>query len=308
MTAEVAALPEVRAVQTIRQTRVALGQANVMLIALELGRVGETTRVRITAGDRSTMFREAAAGLGVVVSDNLAQLQRLAVGDELTLAAPRGVLRLPIVGAIVDYSDQQGAVLVDRQLFERYWGDDSVNFYRVYLADGADAAAAKRRILEQYAGRRRVFVLDNGELRDYIFGIATSWFALTYLQVAIAMVIAVLGIMNVLTVSITDRRRELGVLRAVGALGAQVRRTIWLEALGTAAVGLVLGLALGALALVFALEAVRLDVAGMRLEFRYPFAVAAATVPTLLAAAFFGAVGPARAATRSSLVEALEYE
>ena len=51
------------------------------------------------------------------------------------------------------------------------------------------------------------------------------------MQIAIAVLVAILGIVNTLTVSITDRRRELGVLQAVGALRGQIRRTIWIEAL-----------------------------------------------------------------------------
>jgi putative ABC transport system permease protein len=242
------------------------------------------------------------------VSDNFAQLRRLKVGDLLELPAPAGVIRLPIVGVIVDYSDQQGSILIDRAVFQRYWNDDSVNFFRVYLASGASLADVKRRILERFAGRRQVFVLNNGELRDYILKIATQWFALTYVQVAVATLIAVLGIVNMLTVSITDRRRELGVLRAVGASNNQIRRTIWMEALCTSALGLALGYALGAINLYYALEIVRQDVAGMRLDYEFPIGVALAVMPVMLAAAFVAALWPAESAVRGSLVEALEYE
>jgi putative ABC transport system permease protein len=242
------------------------------------------------------------------VSDNFAQLRRLKVGDLLELPAPAGVIRLPIVGVIVDYSDQQGSILIDRAVFQRYWNDDSVNFFRVYLASGASLADVKRRILERFAGRRQVFVLNNGELRDYILKIATQWFALTYVQVAVATLIAVLGIVNMLTVSITDRRRELGVLRAVGASNNQIRRTIWMEALCTSTLGLALGYALGAINLYYALEIVRQDVAGMRLDYEFPIGVALAVMPVMFAAAFVAALWPAESAVRGSLVEALEYE
>ncbi len=50
------------------------------------------------------------------------------------------------------------------------------------------------------------------------------------MQIAVAVLVAVLGIVNALTVSITDRRRELGVLQAVGALRQQIRHTVWMEA------------------------------------------------------------------------------
>jgi putative ABC transport system permease protein len=166
----------------------------------------------------------------------------------------------------------------------------------------------KRRILERYAGARQVFVLNNDELKSYILRITDQWFGLTNIQVAIAVLVAILGIVNTLTVSIIDRRRELGVLRAVGGLKSQIRRTIWLEALSTGAIGLVLGFGLGAVNLYYILEIVRRDVAGMQLDYHFPLTVALAVAPVILVAAFLAAIWPAETAVRGRLVEALEYE
>jgi putative ABC transport system permease protein len=308
MSDELAAVPGIQTVQVIRQARVMFQQTPVTLLAVDLLSIERTARPRVTEGDASGMARAGAAGKGILVSDNFAQLRHLKVGDLLELHAPAGVIRLPIVGVVVDYADQRGAILIDRSVFQRYWNDDSVNYFRVYLASGASLADVKRRILERFADRRQVFVLNNDELKGYIVKIATQWFALTYVQVGVAAVIAVLGIVNMLTVSITDRRRELGVLRAVGGSNNQIRRTIWMEALCTSALGLALGYALGAINLYYALEIVRQDVAGMRLEYEFPIGVALAVVPVMLAAAFLAALWPAESVVRGSLVEALEYE
>jgi putative ABC transport system permease protein len=153
-----------------------------------------------------------------------------------------------------------------------------------------------------------VFVLDNGELKAYVLRITDQWFGLTYIQIAVAVLIAILGIVNTLTVSITDRRRELGVLRAVGGRKTQVRRTIWLEALSTAGIGIALGAALGAINLYYVLEIVRRDIAGLRLDYQFPAAVALVVVPVILGAALLAALWPSQIAVRGSLVEALEYE
>src|SRR4026209_1096349 len=125
------------------------------------------------------MYRRTAAGEGLMVSDNLAQLQGLKLGEMLEVPAPNGLIRLPIAGIVVDYSDQQGTILMDRSLFIRYWNDDSVNVFRVYMTQGADAAEVRQRILERYAGARQVFVLTNTELKRYILKIADQWFGLT---------------------------------------------------------------------------------------------------------------------------------
>jgi putative ABC transport system permease protein len=243
-----------------------------------------------------------------MVSENLAELHRLRLGEQIELAAPNGLIRLPIAGIIVDYSDQQGAILIDRTLFQRYWQDDSVNVFRVYVHAGASLPDVKQRILDRYAGARQLFVLNNRDLRDYILGITNQWFQMTYVQVAVAVLVAILGIVNTLTVSITDRRRELGVLRTVGGLQRQIRLTIWMEAVSTAVLGIVLGCALGALNLFYVLEMVRQDVAGIRLDYQFPTAIAVLAGSVILCAAVLAAVGPAARAAKGSLVEALEYE
>ena len=135
-----------------------------------------------------------------------------------------------------------------------------------------------------------------------------QWFALTYNQIAVAILVAVLGIVNTLTVSITDRRRELGVMQAVGGLRNQIRRTIWIEALSIGVLGLALGYALGAINLYYILQIVHHDIAGMTLEYQFPTTTALALVPTILGAALVAAVWPAETAVHGSLVEALEYE
>ena len=209
---------------------------------------------------------------------------------------------------MIDYSDQQGTILMDRSLFERYWHDDSVNVFRVYLQPGASVPEVRQRILERYAGSRQVFVMTNGELKQYILKITDQWFGLTSVQIAVAVLVAILGIVNTLTVSITDRRRELGVLQAVGGLHGQIRRTIWIEALSIGCLGLALGFALGAVNLYYILQIVHNDIAGMRLEYAFPTNVVLALVPTILTAAFVAAIWPAESAVHGSLVEALEYE
>jgi putative ABC transport system permease protein len=166
----------------------------------------------------------------------------------------------------------------------------------------------RQRILTTYAGQRQVFVLTNQELKGYILKITDQWFGLTSVQIAVAVLVAILGIVNTLTVSITDRRRELGVLQAVGGMHGQIRRTIWIEALSIGTLGLVLGFALGAINLYYILQIVHRDIAGLRLAYQFPTAVVAALVPTILAAAFVAAIWPAESAVRGSLVEALEYE
>jgi putative ABC transport system permease protein len=308
MAPELAAIPGVARVQMVREARIAFRQTPVMVVAVELASLARSAPLTPVSGETGDMYRRTAAGEALMISDNLAQLQHLSLGEMIDIAAPAGLIRLPIAGIVIDYSDQQGAIIMDRSVFEKYWHDDSVNMFRLYLTPGAEVAAVRQRVLERYAGARQLFVLVNGELKQYILRITDQWFGLTYVQIAVAMLVAILGIVNTLTVSITDRRRELGVLRAVGGLAGQIRRTIWIEALSIGAIGLILGFALGAVNLYFTLQIVHHDIAGMRFDYEFPTGVALALVPTMLGAAFLAAIWPAESAARGSLVEALEYE
>jgi len=100
----------------------------------------------------------------------------------------------------------------------------------------------------------------------------------------------------------------LGVLQAVGALRNQIRHTIWMEAVTIGIIGLVLGVALGAVQLYYSVEVTQRDLIGIDIGYAFPFAMYGALIPVILAAAFVADLGPAESAVRGSLVEALEYE
>jgi len=308
MRGELERIPGIDHVQSVRTARMIYRGGPVLVIGVEVDRISRRVHSRIIAGDPDHMFRVTAAGAGVIISENLAELQRLSLGETLELATPEGLLRLPIAGITRDFSDQQGSLMIDRSVFQRWWRDDTVNIFRIYLRPDARAEEVKERILERFRHQRRLFVLMNQEVRQYILRLVNQWVGMTYVQIAVAVLVAVLGIVNTLTVSIADRRRELGVIQAVGGLRRQIRFTIWIEAVAIGAIGSVLGLALGAVNLYYTLEITRRDLIGSRLDYEYPIPIAASIVPVILLAAFLSALWPAESAIRSSLVEALEYE
>jgi putative ABC transport system permease protein len=298
----------VEEVQGARSGRILLDGSPVMLTAIDIRKISRRSKLPPIAGRQPEMYDIAARGEGIIISDNLAIMRGYTLGQVLSLPTPSGALKLPVVGIVIDYSDQQGSVLVDLAVYRKWWNDDRYHAFRVYVKKGYDQAVVRQRILDQLGKGQRLFVFTNEELRDYILQLTDQWFAITYIQIAVAVLVAILGIVNTLTVSIADRKRELGVLQAVGGLRSQVRHTIWLEALAIGAVGLALGFLLGAVQLYYSLEIARRDLAGVRLDYEYPVGIALALLPAILGAAFVAALGPAETAVRAPLVEALEYE
>jgi putative ABC transport system permease protein len=263
---------------------------------------------RAVEGNVHEMFRLAAAGQGVIASENLSLMYGASLGRVVELPTPRGMLELPVVGVIREYSDQQGSVLIDRALFTAWWQDGSVDLFRVYVQPAATAADVRAEILRRLGSNRRLFVLPNAEVRAYVMNLTDQWFSMTWIQIVIAILVAVLGVVNALTVSIADRRREFGILRAVGGLHGQVRRTIWIEAISIGAVGVLLGLVLGVLQLHYQIEISKRDYPGMQLAYLYPATMALMLFPLITGVALLASLAPAETAVRASLVEALEYE
>ncbi|HTB13309.1 MAG TPA: FtsX-like permease family protein [Bryobacteraceae bacterium] len=308
MERELAAVPGVEEVQGVRTPRVVVGGTSVMLIAIDAESAGRRVPLPAVAGRNDEMYKRAAAGRGVIASENFALLQHVKLGDMVEIPSPPGILITPVVGIIRDYSDQQGSLLMDRKLYNELWRDNTVNTFRLYLKKGSEPSVVKAAILAKLGDRTRLFVLENRELRGYILKIANQWFGIAYVQIAVAVLVAVLGIINTLTVSISDRRRELGIVQAIGGLRGQIRRMIWLEAILIGTIGLALGLLLGAASLYFVREIGGRDIAGIQLGYEYPFGIAALLIPAILGAAFASALAPAEGAVRARLVEALEYE
>src|SRR5262249_20604688 len=191
---EIASMPGVKVARVVRDARIVFRKTPIMIVAVDIHVLERTSPIDPIAGDRADMYRRTAAGEGLMVSENLAALQHLSLGEILELPSPNGVIRLPVVGIVVDYSDQQGTIVMDRSVFIKYWHDDSLNAVGVFLKPGEDAQDVRRRILEQYTGRRSVFVFTNPELRSYILKITDQWFGLTSIQIVVAVLVAILGI------------------------------------------------------------------------------------------------------------------
>ena len=302
------AVPGVEIVQLVRNARVLYGDTPVMLIAVETEKLVAKIRPRTIEGNADEMYQLTAAGKGFIVSDGFQAMQRVKTGDMLDIPTPKGILRLPVTGVIRDFSDMQGSVFIDRKVYKEWWNDDTANIARVYIKDGEDSTTVRDRVQQALQGRKRLLVLSNDEVRSYVTRLTDQWFAMTYNQIVVAILVAVLGIVNTLTVSITDRRRELGVMQAVGGLRGQVRRCVWLEALSIGGIGLILGIALGAINVYYSIGMVRRDLGGLDLDYVFPISLVLGMIPTILGAAFIAAIGPAESAVRGALVEALEYE
>jgi len=175
------------------------------------------------------------------------------------------------------------------------------------LKPGVSLEDGRREIEAALAGRR-VVVASNRSLREEGIRVFDRTFAITYALEAVAVLVAVMGVTGALLALVIDRRREFGLLRFMGAEGAQVRRMILFEAgllgLLANAAGLILGFFLS-LILIFVINKQSF---GWTIQFHWPIAVLLAALTVVYGATLLAALYPARMAVRLVPIEVVHEE
>jgi putative ABC transport system permease protein len=258
--------------------------------------------------DSREVFAAALRHHAAVVNEPFANRFGIREGDTLRLEVPGGELVRTVEAVFFDYSHQQGMVVIDRNDFLRLYPDDGPSELALFLPPGEDPAAARERLLAALGGRFLVEALLNRELRAEVVGIFDRTFAITRALQAVAAAVAVLAVLTVLFALLGERRRDLALLRAVGASRAQVAAVVAAQAallgLTGAAGGLAVGLAIG-LVLV---KVVNLQSFGWTLRFLPPWSALAATALLVTVACLAAGLAPALAAARMHPSEDLREE
>ncbi|APE38707.1 hypothetical protein BOX37_24780 [Nocardia mangyaensis] len=188
---------------------------------------------------------------GVLVGETEAADRGWTMGDAVAITSLDGKELELTVGGIYADSPLLGPMVVDPSVYEQLMPQSLRTniFVLVKAAPGADLTAMRADLEKATEPFVVVQVQDHEEFKGAQGQQINTLLAILYGLLALAVVIAVLGIINTLALSVVERRREIGMLRAVGTQRSQVRRTIYLEsmliAIFGAIVGLILGIALG---------------------------------------------------------------
>jgi putative ABC transport system permease protein len=124
----------------------------------------------------------------------------------------------------------------------------------------------------------------------------------------VAVLVALVGIVNTLIISVSERRREFGILRAIGGLRSQVRKSVLLEAVAISIVGVFVGAVAALFNIQFMSHTVSMVVTGYSVPFYFPWLLVSCTLPAVMAASLIAAWLPARRAMRLQVIEAIGYE
>jgi putative ABC transport system permease protein len=262
----------------------------------------------IEDGDVEKAREVLPKGQAVLVSRNFSNRWKIPAGASVHLDTPSGPLDLPIAGIVDDYRSEKGTIFMDRALYKQYWKDDAVDFVDVDLKAGADPMTAKHGIEKITSGSEHAFIYTNAEFRGWISGLVDQFFTLNYMQLIVAALVAIVGIVNTLVISVTERRREFGIVRAVGGLRSQVRKLVLLEGVAISVVGVILGGFAALFDIQFMSHTVSMVLAGYTVPFQFPWALVLWTFPAVIVIALLAGWLPARRAMRMQVVEAIGYE
>jgi putative ABC transport system permease protein len=304
----IAAQPGVQRVENVRFTLVPYRGDSAALIAIEMDGFLARAAGAVTGGNAARVRALLPRGEGLLVSSNFAARWRARVGESLRIDAPDGQLELPILGILEDYRSEKGSIFMDRALYKRYWHDDAVDFVDITLQPGQDPVAVKQRIEQLTATTEHAIVYTNAEFRGWIAGLVDQFFLLNDMQLVVAVIVAIVGIANTLLISATERRREFGILRALGGLRSQIRKLVLLEAVGIALVGVVIGAVAALFNIQFMSHTVSTVLAGYEVPYDFPWILILASLPLVTAVSLLAAWVPARRAMQVQVIEAIGYE
>lgn len=252
-------------------------------------------------------MRSAIGTNAVVVSESFAIKRNKSVGDEIKLNTPQGEVQFRIVGEYFDYSSDRGIVVMDRGTFAKYWGVQLPTSLTIYLKDGANHEQTRDEILAALGDKYQVLIYTNAAIRNEVLRIFDSTFAITYALEVIAIFVAILGVASTLLTLILERRKEIAMLRLIGADKKQVRKMVVIEAAMMGGVSQSIGVVVGVLLSLVLIYVINVQSFGWTIQFRLPVLfLAQSSVLILLATALSGIYPAARAARMQATEQVVE--
>jgi putative ABC transport system permease protein len=299
------ASPEVAEVDTYRGVELPFRKQTIT-VAVITGRNRRNLRLRQGRNDEiiPRFYREQC----VLISESFSRRFHLAEGDKIELPSPEGLKGFPIAGVFYDYTRDQGTVFLSEKNFRKFWHDDRVNSVALFLKPEADPELVAKNFREHFSRRGEFSIYSNRLLRTRIFEIFDQTFAVTYVLRTIAVLVAVIGIFLGLTTLVTERSRELGIMRSIGASAAQIRRLLLWESGMIGVLASALGIAAGLCLSLVLTGVINRAFFGWTIQLAFPWVTLVWTPVWIISAAVAAGWIPAWRAGRLNIAEAVRSE
>jgi putative ABC transport system permease protein len=292
----------VKSVLTMRWTLggVRVGDGFKDVVAAELAVLNEHMDLEVIEGAE---FRAGTGGVLVHV-DSASDLG-LTIGDSVAAEFPGNRISELTVAAIFEDSTLLGNWVVDVSVFDSHLPTAPLGWISVRFPVGADHVASRAAIEVYTDAYPQVVVENRSEFRDAQEKQLDQLLSIIQVFLGLSLLIAVLGITNTMALSVYERTRELGLLRAIGMTRRQLRRMVRWEAVIIALFGGLLGVAMGVLfglAVIAALPETFVDIVSIPYTSLFGY---------LLVSGLFGmlaAILPARRASKLNVLDAISHE
>ena len=263
-------------------------------------------RTDLVPGARPDAFGRLEEG-GALIGKQLAESRELKVGDGIELAGPKGKKKYPIGGVLENdlIGGGSGVYLSKRTLAEDF-NETEGEFLAVKAESGSDRGALSGGIGEVLRDYPQFTLYSNAEWKARIEGDFNRQYVFFYAIMGVSVAVSAFGVVNTLSMSVFERTREIGILRAIGTTRLQIGRLIVDEGIVISLIGCLVGVVLGSLLGYLFVQGS--GAGGFEIEFYYPRIPAVAALSSGLFIGIFAGLLPARSAARKAIVDAVGYE
>jgi len=306
----IAKLPGVRAAQRLRAYEINYQGMPATLGSLDLLDAHNDRQTAFLSGRApGDVLDELRGAEAVIVSEPFSYKHHVKRGGTVQLSLGEVQRDFRVADVYYDYASERGVILLDRTVLLRSLPDPAPSNIAVFVSADSNAAAVRKEI-EDIAEQlhTRVLIFDNRDLRKQAVQIFDRTFAITYALQAVAILVAVMGVAGAFLALVIDRRRELGLLRYLGAASIQLRKIILNEAALLGALGCLSGLALGFFLSLILIFVINKQSFGWTIRLHWPFALLAGAIALIWSATVFAAYYPARVAVRLNPMEVVREE
>ncbi|MBT2396395.1 ABC transporter permease [Streptomyces sp. ISL-100] len=241
----------------------------------------------------------------MAVDDKTAKSRGLKVGDSVPVKFADGKKSKLTVGATYKANEFLSPILIDQKTVNKHEAKPYIREIWV-KTDGGASAANEKALVDALGQNPAISVMDQQDIRNQFGGVINTMLNIMYGLLGMALLIAVLGVINTLAMSVFERQQEIGMLRAIGLDRRKVKTMIRLEAVVISVFGAVIGIGLGTF-LGWAIgQTVKDSVPGYALVVPWDrigiFLLLAAVVGVL------AAMWPARSAAKLNMLDAIKAE
>ena len=304
---QIADMPEIETISTARWVRLENESGFVQIFAVDLDR-NAFRNFQLVQGESDTLWSAFVNENAALISEPYAYRHDISIGDSVHLPTDKGSVAFKVAGVFYDYGSDQGVVALHRHTYNRYWDDDVISSFSLYLRDGVNVESFVDRLNSDQLLKQSLRIRSNRTLREKSLAIFDRTFVITDVLRLLAICIAIVGILSALMAIQLERAKEFAVLRATGLTPRQLSGLVTTE---SGLMGLIAGLIACPLGMAMAwvlIFIINRRSFGWSMQFHFELEPLFTALVLSIVAALIAGLYPALRMAKSSPALALRYE